>query len=106
MENVVTRFISGKLEVVMTEDGELWIDALYPGESIDRQPLMRIDVEGVSGIEAFEILSQLVKDHQMLNWADEHWREKPIVPRCNTARDAIEAAMRMGQRTGPEMTKE
>ena len=93
MANVIPRFISGRLEVTMTEDGEIWIDALYEGETIERQPLMRIDIEAVSGIEAFEILTQLVKDHEILNWADAHWREKPIIPRCNTAREAIEAAM-------------
>lgn len=98
MANVIPRLISGRLEVTMTEDGEIWIDALYPDERIDRQPLMRIDVEGVSGIEAFEIIEQLIKDHEMLNWADEHWRDKPIIPRCENARDALDAAMQMALR--------
>lgn len=82
---IVERFVSD-LSVTMTEDGEIWVDA-------GSQPSMRIDVESVSGLEAFEILKVLIEDHYLLNWADAHWRDGVQVPKCDTAREAIRKAM-------------
>jgi hypothetical protein len=87
---VIERYISVPLEVTMDENGDVWIDATYPEGT---QPLMRIDIEQVSGIEAFEIMKQLIRDHEMLNWADARWRTTPTVMKTNTAREAIAAAM-------------
>lgn len=90
---VVERLISAPLQVTMDENGEVWIDAVYPEDEGEPTALMRIDNEGVSRMEAFEILAQLIEDHKMLNWADEHWRDKVLIPRCTTAREAIKNAM-------------
>lgn len=57
----IESYLSGKLTVVMEMDGDVWIEAQY--EDGSNTPLMRIDCEGVSGLEAFEILHELIADH-------------------------------------------
>lgn len=57
--SAIERFISGTLEVVMEDDGDVWIDAKYPDRT-ESVPLMRIDVETISNLEAFEILNELI----------------------------------------------